>query len=315
MRFWKLWDKTGIFILLLITLAIFAILTPNILTKDNLVNILVQTSMVAIAAAGMTFAITGGGFDLSIGATLTIATCILGKNIPIMGLWPAFALTIAVGAVLGAINGFIITKFKVQTFVATLATMVLYRGVALIYTQGRDATLMNNREIKIFSGGDIFSIPVPIFLTVLIFVLAYIVYKYTPFGLYVRSIGSNQTASRISGLQVDRVIIWIFVITAVTAAIAGTIQTSQLLTGNATFGKGFELEVITATILGGTSLAGGRGNVWGTLSAAIMLGIIKNGLNLLSVTDNYQRLVTGLILILALSMSGIREIVKKGAMA
>lgn len=311
MRFWNIWDKAGIYIISVLTLLIFAVLTPNILTTANLLNLLAQTSMVAIAAAGMTFAITGGGFDLSIGATLSLTTCILGKMIPEIGLWGAVIVALGVGAVLGAVNGLIITKFNIQTFVATLATMVIYRGIALIYTNGRDATLMGHREIKVFSGGEILSIPVPIIITIVIFILAFILYKYTPFGIYVRSVGSNEIASRISGLKVDRVIIWIFVITAVTAVLSGIIQTSQLLTGNGRFGKGFELEVITATILGGTSLAGGRGNIWGTLAAAIMLGIIKNGLNLLGVSDNYQRLVTGLFLIFAISINGVREIVRK----
>jgi ribose transport system permease protein len=180
---------------------------------------------------------------------------------------------------------------------------------------------MNQREIKVFSGGDVlgglggdsFYLPVPVVLTIVIFIIAYIVYKYTPYGLYVRSIGSNITASRISGLKVDKTIIWVFIMTATTAVIAGMIQTSQLLTGNGRFGKGFELEAITATILGGTSLSGGRGNLWGTLVATIMLGLIKNGLNLLGVTENYQKLATGLVLLFALSINGIREMARKDA--
>lgn len=313
MRFWNLWDKAGIYIISLLTLLVFTILAPNIISAPNILNILTQTSMVAIAAAGMTFAITGGGFDLSIGSTLAITTCILGKTIPVIGLWPAVAVCLVVGIVLGALNGIIITKFKIQTFVATLATMIIYRGLALIYTNGRDATLMNYREIKIFSGGDILNIPIPILMTAAVFTLAYIAYKFTPFGLYVRSIGSNETASRISGLKVDRVLILIFIMTSVTAVLSGIIQTSQLLTGNGRFGVGFELEAITATILGGTSLAGGRGNVWGTLAAAIMLGIVKNGLNLLGVGDSYQRLATGLILLAAISIGGVREMVRSKA--
>ena len=311
MKFWKVWDKAGIYIMSFLTLAIFAILAPNFISVANISNLLSQVSMVAIGAAGMTFALTGGGFDLSVGSTVAITTCVLGKNIPIIGLWPAIALAIAVGVILGAINGLIITKLKIQTFVATLATMIIYRGLSQIYTNGRDVTLMDHREIKIFSAEYILNIPVPIWITAAIFILAYIIYKYTPFGLYVRSIGSNETASRISGLKVDNVIIIIFIMTSVTAVFSGIILTSQLLSGNGRLGVGFELNVITATILGGTSLAGGRGNIWGSLSAAIMLGIVQNGLNILGVGDSYQKLSTGLILLAALSISGIREIVRK----
>lgn len=301
----------GIIIMALLTLMIFAILTPTILTPANIINLLAQTSLVAIAAAGMTFAITGGGFDLSIGSIQALTTCILGKNIPEFGLWGGLGIAILVGAVLGAINGLIITKFKIQTFVATLATMIIYRGLALIYTQGRDTFLFSHLSIKVFSSGELFFIPVPILLMLMVYIFSYIMYKYTPFGLYVRSIGSNETASRISGIKVDTTIIWIFVMTAVTTVLSGTILSSQLLTGNGRLGTTFALEVITATILGGTSLSGGRGNIWGTLVAAIMLAMIKNGLNLLGVSDFYQRLATGIILILALSISGIREMVRK----
>ena len=311
MKIWNLWDKAGIYALTFITFLVFAILNQNILTGANVTNILVQSSMVAIAAAGMTFAITAGGFDLSVGSTLAITTCILGKTIPQLGLWTSVLLALVVGIVFGAFNGIIITKFKIQTFVATLATMVIYRGLSLIYTNGRDATLMNYREIKVFSGGEILSIPVPIIMIALVFCLAFILYKYTPFGVFVRSIGSNEIAARISGIKVDRVMIGVFIITAVTATFSGIIQTSQLLTGNGRMGKGFELDVITATILGGTSLSGGKGNIWGALSGAIMLAIIKNGLNLVGVSENYQKLVTGLVLILALSISGIKEILSK----
>jgi ribose transport system permease protein len=307
MKFWNLWDKLGIYLMSFITLLIFSILTPNILTISNILNILVQVSMVAIAAAAMTFAITSGSFDLSIGATLSLTTCVLAINIPRLGLWLSVVLALLVGAILGLINGIIITKFKIQTFVATLATMIIYRGLSSLYTRGQDATLINYRQIKMFSSGEILYIPVPIIITIFVYLIFYLIFKYSLFSLFMRSIGSNKKIARMLGLNVDRTIIYIFIMTSVTSVIAGIIQTSELLTGNAKFGVGFELEVITATILGGTRLSGGRGNLWGTLCAAILLGIIKNGLNLLGVTDNYQRLITGIILVLALSTNGARD--------
>ncbi|MBU3112734.1 ABC transporter permease [Clostridium lacusfryxellense] len=307
MKFWDLWDKAGIYIMSITTLLIFAILTPNILAISNIVNILVQVSMVAIAAAGMTFAITSGSFDLSIGSTLSLTTCVLAINIPRIGLLYSVILAILVGGILGFINGVIITKFKVQTFVATLATMIIYRGLSSIYTNGQDVTLINFRQIKMFSSGEILFIPVPIIITIFVYILFYLIFKYSLFSLIVRSVGSNERVARMIGLKVDKTIICIFIMTAVTSVIAGVIQTSELLTGNGKFGVGFELQVITATILGGTRLSGGKGNLCGTLCAAIMLGIIKNGLNLLGISDNYQRLITGIILILVISTSGARE--------
>jgi len=315
MNIGKIWDKAGIYILTAIALVLFSTLTSKMISASNLMNILTQSSMVAIAAAGMTFAITSGGFDLSVGSTLSIATCILGVTIPTIGLWPAILITLIVGVILGTFNGIIITKFKIQTFVATLATMVIYRGVAFLFTQGRDATLMSNLDIKVFSSGRLFGIPLPIIFMVVVYLVAFVIYKYTPYGLYTRAVGSNEPASRISGIKVDRTIIITFILTATTAVFAGIIQTSQLLTGSGRLGKGFELEVITATILGGTSLAGGKGNIWGSLCAAILLGIVRNGLNLLGVGESYQQLITGAILIFALAISGFRLIFKKKAVA
>lgn len=301
----KIWDRFGIYILAIVTLTIFAILTPNILSTQNILNLLSQVSMVAIAGIGMTFAITSGGFDLSIGSQIALATCILGLNIPKFGLGISLVILLIAGALLGIFNGIIITKLKIQTFVATLATMTIYRGLALLYTQGRDATLYDHLAIKVFSSGKIGFLPVPVVLMLSLYLIAYVGYRWSRFGTWVRGIGSSEEAARVSGLPVDRILIGVFALTGVTTMFSGIILTSQLLTGNGRLGQGFELEVITATILGGTALSGGKGNLWGTLIAAIMLGIIKNGLNLLGVPDFYQRLVTGLILIAALTVNTI----------
>ncbi|MGD0726327.1 MAG: ABC transporter permease [Spirochaetia bacterium] len=307
----RIWERYFIYLVAAVMLGVFAILTPNILSGANIINVLTNAATVAIAAAGMTFAITGGGFDLSIGSTLAITTCVLGRLIPELGLWGSFAIALAVGTLLGAVNGIIITKFQIQTFVATLSTMIIYRGLALIYTQGHDATLYSYLDIKVFTGGDILGVPVPIVLTACVFLLAFAVYRWTPFGVQVRSIGSNITASRVSGIPVDRTLIAIFVVTSVTAVLSGTLLTSQLLTGNGRVGQGFELEAITATILGGTSLSGGRGNIWGTLVAALLLTIIANGLNLLGLPDQYQRLAKGLIFILALTADSVGRLIRE----
>ncbi len=307
----RLWESYFIYVVAAVTFAVFAILTPNILTGANIVNLLTNAAMVAIAAAGMTFAITGGGFDLSIGSVLALTTCVLGKLVPHLGAWGAVAVALLVGAGLGAVNGLIVTKLRIQTFVATLSTMIVYRGLALIYTGGRDATLYANLDVKYFTAGELIGIPFPIALTGLVFLLAYAAYRWTPFGVRVRGIGSNIAAARISGIPVDATLIGIFVVTSMTTVLSGTLLTSQLLTGNGRVGLGFELEVITATILGGTSLSGGRGNVWGTLMAALLLTIIANGLNLLGLPDQYQRLAKGLIFIVALALDSLLRLVRE----
>jgi len=307
----RIWETYFIYLVAVVTFAAFAILTPNLLTAANLVNVLTNAATVAIAAAGMTFAITGGGFDLSIGSVLALTTCVLGKMVPHLGAWGALGVALVVGAVLGAVNGLIVTKLRIQTFVATLSTMIVYRGLALLYTGGRDATLYSNLDVKYFTAGELLGVPFPIALTILVFVASFAAYRWTPFGVRVRAIGSNLAAAQISGIPVHATLVGIFVLTATTTVLSGTLLTSQILTGNGRVGQGFELEVITATVLGGTSLSGGRGNVWGTLVATLLLTIIANGLNLLGLPDPYQRLAKGLIFIVALALGSLLMLLRQ----
>lgn len=321
-KFWHYWEIYGIFGILLIAALVFLGLDISMLGKltimssSNLITVLSRSAIVAIAACGMTFAICSGGFDLSVGAILSLSTCVFASLIPTMGMMPALLITLVVGTVIGIINGFVITKFKMQTFVGTLAMGMIIKGVALLYTSGSKQMLDRNAnpEVKFFSQNfDVFGMQVqlmPIVLTVLIFVIAMFVYKYTKFGVFCRSVGSNDPASRTSGIKVDTVLISVFAITALTATISGVIRTSQLMQGHAQLGDGFELEAITATILGGTSLAGGKGNIPGTLIGAILLTLVRSGLNILGLNDEYQRLAIGVILLLSLSINGIRELTR-----
>ena len=310
-RFWFYWDRYGIFAILAVAVIVFVILDPSIVSPANSLEILSRSAIVGIAACGMTFAICAGGFDLSVGAVLSLSTCVFATMVPKVGVFPAVILVLVVGAACGMLNGFVITKLKIQTFVATLAMGMIFKGIALIYTKGKDAQLFNNMEAKVFSSGRILGIPVPIIVLIGVFIIGFIVYKYTSFGVHARSIGSNEPASRISGIRVDKTLIIVFAMTGFTAAISGIIQSSQLLLGNARLGDGFELQAITATILGGTALSGGKGNLWGSLVAAILLTLVKSGLNILGVPDQFQRLATGLILLFALSISGIRELTRE----
>ena len=183
----RIWESYFIYLVAAVTFVVFAILTPNLLTAANLINILTNAATVAIAAAGMTFAITGGGFDLSIGSVLALTTCVLGKMVPRLGAWGALGVALLVGAALGAVNGLIVTKLRIQTFVATLSTMIVYRGLALLYTGGRDATLYANLDVKYFTAGELLGVPFPIALTILVFLAAFAAYRWTPFGVRVRA--------------------------------------------------------------------------------------------------------------------------------
>ncbi|MDR1136623.1 MAG: ABC transporter permease [Clostridiales Family XIII bacterium] len=308
------WKRYGIFATLLITLAVFAILSPLSLTPNNLLTVLSRSAIIGISACGMTFAICSGGFDLSVGAILGLSTCVFAANLPLFGLLPATLLTLLVGGLAGMLNGLAITKLKIQTFVATLAMGMIIKGVALLYTHGSKQMLSRteNAEAKIFSQNvNIGSLQVqlaPLLMMALVFICGYLIYRYTRHGVYTRSIGSNENAARTAGIPVDRTIIIVYIVTGVTASISGLIRASQLMQGSAVLGDGFELDAITATILGGTSLAGGKGNIWGTFIGAILLAMIRNGLNMIGLSDEYQRLTIGLILLAVLAISGLQEL-------
>ena len=314
MKFWKIWDKTGIYILAVIVfLSFWIIIGPNYVTIFNLSNVLLQVSVRAIGGTSMVLAITSGGFDLSVGATLTLTTVVVSMALKFwnMSIPEAILIAFLIGAACGVMNGLIITKLKIQTFVATLATMLIIRGIAFLLYGGKKVTINDFMNLKLLTSTKLFGFSAASWAMLLIVFSGWFIYKYTRFGVLVRGIGSNETAVRISGANVDRTIILVFVFTALTSVISGVIQVSQTLVGNANSGETYAMECITATILGGTSLSGGKGNVIGMLFAALILGFISNGLNMLNVEYYYQYLATGVILIFALFMSGLKEMMQE----
>jgi ribose/xylose/arabinose/galactoside ABC-type transport system permease subunit len=294
--------KYFIFVLLVFVFVFFAMLAPAISKTESIRNILVNASLTAISGCGMTFAITLGGFDLSVGSIMALSTCIIAKMIPTIGIPAAILLAFAVASLIGVVNGLIITKLKIQTFVATLATQVIIKGVALIYTGGLSVSVFGFTQMKAFSSARVFGIPLPVIIMMIVFLVSQFLYSRCKFGVYLRAAGSNEKAARLSAVPVDRIIIWAFVLTAATACLAGVITVSQVLTASASTGSTFALSAITVVVLGGTSLSGGSGFLGGTVVAAIMISIIENGLTLLGYSDDIQRLVIGAILIVSLTI-------------
>ena len=311
-KFWHVWDRIGILIFLLVAVIVFGILNPTIVFGPNIVEVISRSALIAIAGAGMTFAICSGGFDLSVGYIISLATCVFASVVQTVGPWVALLITIVMGLVCGVLNGIIITKLQIQPFVATLATSMIFRGTALLYSDGRRIFFSSYEPGKVFSTGSVLGIPMPIILMVVVVIIAFLIYKFTPFGVYTRSVGSNEAASRVTGIKADKVLIGVYMMTGATASITGVLYASQLSMGDQSFGAGFELKAITATILGGTALSGGKGNVWGTFLGAILLTLVQVGLNMLSVPSQYQDLATGLILLLALTINGIKIITMGG---
>lgn len=280
---------------------ILSILSPNFLSLDNILNILRQVSINALIAFGMTFVILTGGIDLSVGSMLALAAA-LTAGFMASGMDPILAMLLGLlaGALMGALNGFVITKGKVAPFIATLATMTIFRGLALVYTEGRPITgLSKDLSFELMGRGYFFGIPVPVIWMLISYAILYFILKKTTFGRRVYAIGGNEEASILSGIKVDRVKIWVYSITGLLSALAGIILTSRLNSAQPTAGTAYELDAIAAVVLGGTSLSGGRGWIFGTLVGALIIGVLNNGLNLLDVSSFYQQVVKGGVILLA----------------
>lgn len=311
-QFWKLWERFGLLLVILAGIVGLSFSSPNFATLGNFRNFVNQAAVVAITGAGMTFAIAGGGFDLSVGSVLALAACVGAKTLIGGSVAGSVAASLGIGICIGLLNGLIITKLKVPTFIATLAMMAIIRGVALIYTQGREINIITDpaREAayKFFGGGFVFSLPVPMVLMIIVYIVFYVILYHTAFGRHICAVGSNEEAATYSGLNIDRIKIMVFALVGLTAGISAVIQTSQLMGVNGgTSGLGFELQAIAVVVLGGTSLSGGRGRLFGTMAGAILVAIANNGLNLHNTPIFYQYMVFGLILLLAVSMDGLKK--------
>jgi len=298
---WLIEQKSLIALILLITVVAF--MNEYFFTVDNLLNILRQTSVIAIIAAGMTLVILTAGIDLSVGSILALcgafAASMISLEIPIAIAVPVSLLG---GALLGCATGGIIAKGKVQAFIATLVTMTLLRGVTMVYTEGRPISagftdVADN--FAWFGTGYVFGIPVPVWIMIAVFAAIWYLLNHTRFGRYVYALGGNESATRLSGINVDRVKIGVYAICGLLSALAGIIITSRLSSAQPTAGMGYELDAIAAVVVGGTSLAGGKGRITGTLIGALIIGVLNNALNLLDVSSYFQMIVKALVILLA----------------
>ncbi len=290
-------------IALVIFSIIIALMNDRFMTFSNIMNILRQTSINSIIAAGMTFVILTGGIDLSVGSTLAysgaMAAMLIGR-----GVSPVFAVLAAlvVGTAIGMLNGVIIAKGKLQPFIVTLATMTVFRGATLVFTDGKPISTGYEANAELYSqigNGYVGAIPIPIIIMVLVFALGYYVLTQTTFGRYVYALGGNEEATKLSGVSTSKIKILVYGISGFFAASAGIIITARLSSAQPTAGQGYELDAIAAVVLGGTSLAGGFGSIMGTVTGALIIGILNNALNLMNVSSYYQLLVKGMVILIA----------------
>ena len=284
----------------LIFLSIFFwVLTPHFLTVSNLLNVAQQTSINAIIAVGLTFVIISAGIDLSVGSILAFSGVVIasilnaGHPIPL-----AITAGLLVGLLCGSINGALIALGKLPPFIATLGMMSVARGAALLYTNGRPISGFSS-EFRFIANGEIFSIPTSIFIMISIYIIAHFVLTKTKLGRYTYAIGGNEEAARLSGISVTFHKIMVYGICGLLSGLAAVILTARLNSAQPIAGIMYELDAIAATVIGGTSLVGGEGRVFGTLIGALIMGVLRNGLNLLGVSSFLQQAIIGSVIIIA----------------
>lgn len=298
---WLLEQKSLIALLLLIV--VVSTLSPNFFTLNNIFNILQQTSVNAIMAVGMTLVILTSGIDLSVGSLLAltgaVAASMVGADVNAL---VAVVGALALGAAIGGVTGVIIAKGKVPAFIATLVMMLLLRGVTRVYTDGSPINTGFSDNADLFSWfgiGRPFGIPTPIWLMMIVFLSAWYVLHHTRLGRYIYALGGNEAATRLSGISVDKIKIIVYALCGLLAALASVIEVARLSSAQPMAGNGYELDAIAAVVLGGTSLAGGKGRIMGTLIGALILGFLNNALNLLGISSNYQMIVKAVVILLA----------------
>ncbi|RVO67631.1 ABC transporter permease [Sinorhizobium meliloti] len=289
----------GIFLSLVMLCIVFSFFNPRFMTVVNFMNILQQVAVVAIAAFGMTWVILLGEIDLSVGSIIAVAGMVGAQCFAFgMGFVPAIALTLAAGALMGMLNGVLTAKLLLPSFIVTVATMGIYRGMVSLPTNGAPAMIENETWTAI--GTESFlGLPIIIWVVAVLFVINQIVLSKTSFGRRAYLTGGNREAAVYSGIKVDRLKILIFMISGVMAAVSGVLLSSRLFSAQTNAGMSYELDAIAAAVLGGTSLAGGVGTMVGTLIGALIIGVMNNGMNMLSVPYFYQLIVKGLVILVA----------------
>ncbi|WP_020397132.1 ABC transporter permease [Thiolinea disciformis] len=310
-------QKLLAFASLLALIVVFSVLKPDaFMTTDNFIGILQSTTVVGVLALASTFVIITAGIDLSVGVLMTFCAVMGGMAMVNGGLpmWLGIPITIGVGALCGAISGLIITKLRVPPFIATLGMMMLLKGLSLIITQAKpiyfsDVEGFENIALGSWMENLIPVLPLPngVVIFILVAVLCYIILNKTVLGRYTFAIGSNEEAVRLSGVNVNRWKVWIYTLAGGICGVAGLLIASRLNSAQPALGQGYELDAIAAVVIGGTSLSGGVGTIVGTVIGAFIMSVLVNGLRIMSVAQEWQMVLTGLIIILAVYTDNLRR--------
>ena len=301
-------------IIVLAALIIFlAITSRTFLTMANIVNVLQQITINAIVALGMTVCILTGGIDLSVGSVIGFAgatmAALMGDHG--WGLIPTLIIGLGIGIAIGAFNGMMVAKFKIQPMIATLGTMEIGRGLTYLVCQGRTISGFSNafKFVGTAKIGGVF--PVQVVLMLALYFIMFYILKYRKVGRFIYFIGGNEEATRLSGVNVIKYKTIAYAISGLMAAIAGVVLCAKLGSATANAGDGYEMDAVASSVIGGVSLLGGFGSVWGTLMGAAIIGIIQNGMNLLNISTYLQQVVTGAVVLIAVFIDAIKNSSKK----
>lgn len=291
----------GALIALVLLVIGISIASPQFRTLNNFLSLLRQSSINGLIAFGMTFVILTGAIDLSVGSVLALTTVLcagmITSGVP-AGI--AMLLALVIGAGLGSISGLLVTKGRLQPFIATLITMTVYRGLTMIFTNGKPISNLGESFILTLVGkGSIFGIPVPVIILITIFILFFFILNKTTFGRRIYATGSNWKSAKLAGVNIHKTKIIAYIISGTMAALSGLILLSRLNSAQPTLGTGYELDAIAAVALGGTSMSGGRGRIYGTFIGVLIIAVLNNGLNIVGVSSYYQAVIKGLVILIA----------------
>ena len=291
----------GALIALVLLVVVIGVISPEFRTLSNFLSLLRQSSINGFIAFGMTCVILTGGIDLSVGSVLALSTALcagfITNGVPV-GL--AMVLALIIGTALGAVSGLLVTKGRLQPFIATLITMTVYRGATMIFMDGKPiSNLGDSFTLKVVGKGNFYHIPIPAITFVVMFLIFMFVLEKTTFGRRVYATGSNEQSAKLAGINVNRTKLITYAISGCMSALSGLILLSRLSSAQPTLGSGYELAAIAAVALGGTSMNGGRGRVWGTFVGILIIAVLNNGLNILGVSSYYQDVVKGIVILIA----------------
>lgn len=303
-------DKISKYFLLLVFIALvafFSVAADSFFRVNNFMNISKQSAVIGILAVAMTFVIISGGIDLSVGSVVGLSGVVLGSMAQFdnENWWVGIGAALAVATILGLINGIFIAKFNIVPFIQTLAMMTIARGLTMIYSDGKPISNLNQNLTKM--GSSSFGIPISAWVFLLMLIIAYFILKHTVFGSNIYALGGNEKASLISGINTSSVKILVYTISGFLSGVAAIVLTSRVASALPRAGEGYEMDAIAAVVIGGASLTGGRGTISGTLIGTLLIGVLSNGMDLMSIDSYHQSVIKGIIIILAVLLDSLKN--------